>query len=98
MLKIGMSESEDPKFAKNALKLRVTRLALELGFIIAIPIVVFGLLGKYLDERFGADPIFKLAGLVLAITVTTIWLTRRFSEIFRAMKESSKQNEKSKER
>lgn len=76
---------QEPK-AQQFDKRKVVALAFELGYIIALPIVFFGLLGKYLDERLNTDPYLKISGLILAIVTTTIWLARRFSEIFKSMK------------
>lgn len=75
-------------------KWRVVSLALEMGFIIAIPIVVFGLLGKYVDQQLGTKAVFKIVGLLLAITATTIWMTRRFAEIFKAMSKKDDKQDK----
>ena len=77
-----------PEQERLITKKKVVVLALELGYIIALPIVILGLAGKYLDERTGADPVFKIIGLLLAIAVSTIWLYRKFSEIFQAMTRS----------
>jgi len=66
-------------------KWQAVNLASELGFIIAIPIVALGLLGKYLDARWGTHPYLKLAGLVLAIVSSSYWLYHRFSEVFKSL-------------
>ena len=55
--------------------------AMDLGFIIALPLVAFGLLGKWLDAKLGSDPWLTLMGIALAITSTTIWLTRKFKNM-----------------
>lgn len=65
-------------------------LALELGFIIALPIVALGLLGKYLDERYQTHSLFRIAGLLLAIGLSTAWLSRRFAEVFKSMSNGNK--------
>ncbi len=59
-------------------KWRLASLARDMGFIIAIPLVVFALLGKFLDGRFGTEPWLTLVGVLLAIAITTFWLTKRF--------------------
>jgi LPXTG-motif cell wall-anchored protein len=64
-------------------KWRLASLASEMGFIIALPLLVFTLLGKKLDLRFGTTPWLTLAGIVLAISSTTLWLTRRFRELIK---------------
>jgi hypothetical protein len=55
----------------------MVNLAFDMGFVIALPLVAFGLLGKYLDGRLGTDPWLTIAGILIAIISTTIWLTRK---------------------
>ncbi|MEK9156238.1 MAG: AtpZ/AtpI family protein [Patescibacteria group bacterium] len=38
----------------------------EVGFATALPLVIFGLLGRYLDKKYGASPWFLLAGILIA--------------------------------
>ena len=53
-------------------------LSFELGYIIAIPLVVFAVLGKWADKQLNFSfPWLTLAGIILAITATTIWLTKK---------------------
>jgi undecaprenyl pyrophosphate phosphatase UppP len=58
-------------------KWAMASLAAEFGFIIAIPLVVFALAGKWLDARTHTFPLFTLIGVVLAVTSTTIWMYKR---------------------
>ena len=58
-------------------KWSLTTLAFEFGFIIALPLVFFALIGKWLDHKFGTFPWLTLAGIALAITSTTIWIAKR---------------------
>jgi hypothetical protein len=60
-------------------------LALEFGFIIALPLVVFSLLGKWLEAKYHTN-LFLLGGLILAIVSSTIWLYRRIKQIFEEIK------------
>jgi hypothetical protein len=55
-------------------------LATEFGFIIALPLVAFALAGKWLDHKFNTFPFITLGGIVLAITSTTIWMTKRIKQ------------------
>lgn len=64
-------------------KFRMVNLAFELGFIIALPLVGLALAGKWLDERFGTEPWLTLAGILLAIVATTIWLIKKFKEMIK---------------
>lgn len=75
---------ETPNSNNNQLnKWRVASLALELGFIIALPLVILGMLGKYLDGKFGSYPWVTLVGILLAIGSTTVWMVRRFKELMK---------------
>ena len=58
-------------------KWEMANLAFELGFIIALPLVAFGLLGKWLDSKFGTEPWLTILGILFAIISTTVWLTRK---------------------
>ncbi len=53
-------------------------LSFELGYIIAIPLVVLGLLGKWGDSHWHHQfPWMTLVGMGLAIAATTIWITKK---------------------
>lgn len=55
---------------------QISGFALELGFIIAIPLVALGSVGKYLDNRWGTRPWLTLVGILLAMVATGVWLYR----------------------
>ena len=65
-----MNEEKKPKPDKPW---SAVSLAWELGFSIAIPLVVFALLGRYLDKKLGTSPWLLLAGILIAIAVTS-WM------------------------
>lgn len=71
--------SETNKEPRKTLeKWELVGFAWELGYIIALPIVVFGLVGKQIDRHFHHEmPWVTLVGILLAIIATTIWLTKR---------------------
>ena len=71
----------EPQKPKDLNKWRIASLALEMGFIIALPLVAFGLLGKWLDAKWDSEPWMALVGILLAIAATTVWLIRRFREL-----------------
>jgi hypothetical protein len=58
----------------------MVNLAFDMGFVIALPLVAFGLLGKYLDGRLGTEPWLTIVGILIAIISTTIWLTKKLKE------------------
>lgn len=62
-------------------------LAWELGYTIAIPIVIFAIGGRFLDKKLGSSPIFLLLGILLALIISGIGIYRKTMKI---MKESEK--------
>lgn len=56
---------------------QVLDLAWSLGYMIVLPLIVFGLGGRWLDTRTGSFPLFFILGLVLAISSTSVWLFAR---------------------
>jgi len=80
-----MMESPDPK--KNdgigkALWLAV-QLVWDMGWIIAIPAVLFGFGGAYVDKYFQTSPLFILLGLGLALLFSFLALKRKLKEIIK---------------
>jgi len=61
----------------------------QIGFTTAIPLVVLGLLGRYLDRRLGTAPYLFLSGLAIA-TLMVYFLLRKI--IRDAIKEFEKIN------
>ncbi len=66
-------------------------LAWELGYSIAVPLVLFALGGRWIDRTYGTTPWFLLGGMGLAITFTTILLIRKFSSLMRDVNKPTKQ-------
>ncbi|OIO53106.1 hypothetical protein AUJ46_05845 [Candidatus Peregrinibacteria bacterium CG1_02_54_53] len=57
------------------------RLAWNLGFIIAIPVAVFGFGGAYMDRIWGTTPIFIITGFVMAVILSGVGVYRKVREI-----------------
>jgi hypothetical protein len=72
-----MEQNEPKPNIPTITKWTMASLAAEFGFIIAIPLVVLGLLGKWLDARIDTFPLFTLAGIVLAVVSTSVWMYKR---------------------
>ena len=49
----------------------------EFGAIIAVPVVLFALAGKWLDARFGTRGLFLIAGFVLAAAISAVSIARK---------------------
>lgn len=61
------------KNRKNGKRFSALSLAWNLGYTIAVPLVVFALAGRYLDKKLGTSPFLLLAGILLSIGLTS-WL------------------------
>lgn len=77
-----------PQGAKNEPKelgfLLSLRLAWNLGYIIALPAVLFGFGGAYADKHFGTSPWLILTGFTIAILLSGIGVYRKVKEIIGA--------------
>jgi ATP synthase protein I len=58
-------------------------LAWELGFQIAIPLVVFALAGRYADRALGTSPWLLVAGVVLAAGFTSYLVYRKVANLLK---------------
>ncbi len=67
---------------------RVMSVAFELGFLIALPIVAFALLGKWLDHKQGTG-FYVYLGIILAIFVSSITVYRRFAALVDKLREAA---------
>ena len=56
-------------------------LAWDLGYTIAVPLVVLALLGRLVDRSLGTSPWFLLAGVLLSIVASTFLVLRKTQAI-----------------
>ena len=75
---------------KNSLdKREMVSIAFQLGFIIALPVIFFGFVGKWLDGKMGTYPLLTLFGILTAIIATSVWIYRKFKRYFNSTPSSS---------
>lgn len=65
----------------------------QIGFTIAIPIVILALTGRYFDERLGTSPWFLISAVVLSLIISSIILYSRVLKTLQAMDEVGKNNQ-----
>lgn len=53
----------------------------ELGIIIAVPLIATILAGIYVDKSLRTTPLFMIAGIFLAITVSAITIGRKIKKL-----------------
>jgi len=58
---------------------RALGLAWELGYIIALPLILLLLLGRWIDQHFGTQPWATLGGILLALLTTGYWMAQKMS-------------------
>lgn len=64
-------------------------LAWELGYTIAVPLVVLALGGRLLDKAWGTTPWLFVTGIILSIVLTTWLIYRKSVDILRASEQSA---------
>ena len=68
------------------------RIVGEFGAIIAVPIVLFALGGKWLDAKYGTEPMFLIAGFVVAVALSAHMVyrkARQFNDEYLAIEDKS---------
>ena len=58
-------------------------LAWELGYLIAIPIIIFAFVGRALDRKFDTSPWLLLAGIFIALIISGIAVGRKSMAIIK---------------
>ena len=73
---------------KSDTRAQLFGLALQMGYLIAIPLVAFALAGRFFDAVFGSSPLFFLIGVLVAITASTVLVYRKTTAL---LKETEKE-------
>lgn len=69
------------------------RIVGEFGGLIAIPVVVLVLLGRWLDGRWGTKPWMTIVAFILAAIISGIMVWRRTKEVAKEYQELIKNDE-----
>ncbi|HEY4479085.1 MAG TPA: AtpZ/AtpI family protein [Candidatus Paceibacterota bacterium] len=64
-------------------ELKLVNFALELGFTIAIPIVLLALLGRLLDRWWGTSPWLLLIGIFVSMIVSIALIYKKTKDVLR---------------
>lgn len=60
---------------------RLIAIALEMGYLIALPLVAFAIGGAFFDRLFGTRPLILLISVLFAIIISTILVYRKTKEM-----------------
>lgn len=69
--------------------LLVLAVAFEMGFIIALPILILAVAGRWLDTRHHTQ-VWLYVGIVLALASSITWLFHRFESMVATLQRASK--------
>ncbi len=61
----------------------------EIGFLIAIPLVVCALIGRAVDKALQSSPLFFLIGILIAIGLSTWIVCRRISTLLKEVEDNN---------
>lgn len=90
-----MDNSEKPQEIKEKNQTwSALSLAWQLGYSIAIPIVVFALGGRLLDKKFGTSPWLLLSGVMLSLFLSTFLVYVKTIKILSETGRENKENKK----
>lgn len=56
----------------------------EMGYTIAIPLVIFALMGRLADKYLGTSPLFLLGGIIFSIVVSIALLYKKINKILKS--------------
>jgi len=68
---------------RSAVDFSAWQLAWELGYTIAIPIVVLALAGRWADKYFKTEPWLLLSGIVVSIFISSFLVYRRVKDVLK---------------
>ena len=74
-------DKENKEEKQRLARFNVISLVGELGFIIALPVIVLALGGRMLDKRFGSSPLWLIAGIILSLIISSILVFRKTKSI-----------------
>ena len=73
--------------------LQALSFAWQMGYILAIPIVIFALGGRLLDNHYQTSPLFLLLGILLSIIVSSVALWQKAIQIIASVEKDNKSNQ-----
>jgi len=62
----------------------------QLGYIIAIPLVILALAGRFFDKKYNTSPWFLIAGMFFALIISTVWVYKKTLMIMNDATENKK--------
>ncbi len=57
-------------------------IALQFAFIVLLPLLTFGFLGRWLADKYN-NRLWLIGGLIVALTATTLWFYKRITDLYK---------------
>ncbi|MFH1620858.1 MAG: AtpZ/AtpI family protein [Patescibacteria group bacterium] len=74
-------ENNSPLIKKSMSPWQALNIVWDILLAIAVPTVIFGLGGRYLDKRYDTSPIFLILGLAMSLALVSVIVTRKAKDI-----------------
>ncbi len=81
MMEESAEKKEHEEKQKNHGVFSALSLVTEIGVIISLPLVMFGLLGRFADKKFNSYPWFLLLGCVVSLAISSFLVYKKVSKI-----------------
>ncbi|HEY9584914.1 MAG TPA: AtpZ/AtpI family protein [Candidatus Paceibacterota bacterium] len=78
---IKLKQSDNNENGDKAKNFKAWALAGELGYTIAIPIVILALLGRVADKAWGTAPWLMLLGIILSIAASSYLIYKKVKDL-----------------
>lgn len=76
------TEEEAKQKAKQITTMKSLSFAIQFGFMIVVPLLVFAFAGKWLSARYH-NQIYLYIGLILALLTSTAWFYKKISDLYK---------------
>lgn len=76
-----MNNEQEPVQNQRSAFWQAMGFAWDFGIVVVVPLVAFGVLGRYLDRRLHTSPWLFLSGAILAIIISTVLVVVRLKAI-----------------
>jgi F0F1-type ATP synthase assembly protein I len=70
--------------------------AWQFGYTIVVPLLIFGLGGRWLDRHYGTGPWLFLAGVLLSIAISSVALVKKAMDIMKTLDQAGRKESTSK--
>lgn len=82
-------EQTPKKNSERQYYLFALRIAGDFGATIAVPVVIFAVIGQYFDKKYSSEPLFLVGGFVLAFILSSLSIYRKakkYGNIYQKLK------------